>query len=175
MRLEPAREGVAQHLVEAALGLAGEQRDPQGLRAREIGIDAVEHRHRPGDMEPADADRDAARPQRPGEIERTGKLVGLNADQHDHAGAGILDHAGQAIGADAGIGLVKGVDVDRDVIAEHAAGGAILRQPVERRQRVRWYGGSKPLDDVAVVIVMRRLDQQQREPPRVSGHYIRSQ
>ena len=133
-RLEGARDGIAQHLVEPALGLAGEQRDAERLRAVEIGIDAVEHADRAGDMEAADADRDAARAQRRGDIERAGKLVRLHADQHDHAGARALDHAREAIGADAGVGLVEGVDFDVDVGAENGALGAVPARGRRARQ-----------------------------------------
>ena len=69
-----------------------------------------------------------------GEIERARKLVRLHADQHHHAGAGRLDHRREALGADAGVGLVEGVDLDVDVVAQHAALGAILGEAVERRR-----------------------------------------
>jgi hypothetical protein len=118
-------------------------------------------------MQPADGDGDAAPAQRASKIERARELIGLHADQHHHAGAGLLDHPRQTIGTDAGIGLIKGMDIDLDVIAEHAPRGAVLREPIESRQRVRRNGGAKPLDGVSVVVVMRRLDQQQREG---SGH-----
>ena len=111
------RSRVAQHLVEPAFGLAGEQRHAHRLGAVEIGIDAVEHGEHAGHVEAADADLDAARAQRPGQIERARKLVRLHADQHDHAGAGRFDHRRQPLGADAGIGLVEGVDLDVDVVA----------------------------------------------------------
>ena len=45
--------------------------------------------------------------------------------------------------------------------AQHAALGAIERKAVQRRQRVGGDRRARPLDDIALVIVVRRLDQKQ--------------
>ena len=75
--------------------------------------------------------------------------------------------AREASGTDARVGLVESVDFEFDVRAENGAFGAILRKPIERGERVRGNWRAKPLDDVAVVVVMRRLDEHQAEaPPR---------
>ncbi len=166
---------MAQHFVEPALGLAGEQRYAQRGRAIEIGIDAVEHRDRARDVEPADRHRDAALAQRAGDIERARELVRLHADQDDHAAVALRDQLGQTPGTDARIGLVEGVDDDLDVLAEDAALGAIAREPRQRRQRVRRNGGAIPLDDIAIVIVMGRLDQDEHVPPGASAHDLVTQ
>jgi hypothetical protein len=105
------------------------------------------------------------------QIERARELVRLHAGEHHHAGAGFIDHRRQAFGADAGVDFVEGVDVDVDIIAEHAAVGAILGETVQRGQRIRRDRRAQPLDDIAVVVVMRRLDQQEAEtPPRPTLH-----
>ena len=57
------------------------------------------------------------------------------------------------------IGLVDRDHLDVDVVAEHASGVAIAGDSIEHRQRIGWYGRAQPLDDIAVVVIMRRLDQ----------------
>ena len=63
----------------------------------------------------------------------------------------------------ASVGFVEGADFDFDLLAQHAALSAIERQAVQHGQRIGRNGGAEPLDDVAVIVVMRRLDQHQRE------------
>ena len=101
-----------------------------------------------------------------GDVERARELVRLHADQHHHAGTGGLDHRRQACRTDAGIGLVEGVDLDLDVIAEHATVRAVAGDAVEAGERVRRDRRAEPLDDVAVIVVMRRLDQHEAKAPR---------
>jgi hypothetical protein len=143
-RLERAGVGIAQHQLEPAFRLACDQRQAYRPGAVEIGVDAAEHRQHAGDVEAADADLDAALAQRPRQIERARELVRLHAGEHHHAGAGFLDHRRQAFGADAGVDFVEGVDVD--VIAEHAAIGAILGEAVQRGQRIRRDRRAQPLE-----------------------------
>src|SRR5262249_8906944 len=133
-------------------------------------------------MKAADRHRDASLTQRLGEVERARELVRLNSDQHHHAIAGDADHRGKTIAADARIGLVKRMNVDLDIRPEHAPLGAILRETVERGERSRRYRGTQPLDDVAIVVVMRRLHQYEAkvllaapshsEPPRAPGRHL---
>ena len=60
---------------------------------------------------------------------------------------------------DAGVGLVDQVDIDLDVLAEHMPLGAIEGEAVDRGERIRRDQGPPPANDVAVIVVMRRLDQ----------------
>src|SRR5262249_7072149 len=60
---------------------------------------------------------------------------------------------------DTRVDLVDHRDVDGGVASEHGAFRRIAAQAVENRQRVRRDERAYPLDDVAVVVVMRRLDQ----------------
>src|ERR1051325_8435447 len=83
----------------------------------------------------------------------------LRAEEQDHAAAGFLDHPRQPLRADARVGLVEGVNVERDAVAQDPALRAVARQPVQRRQRVRRDRRAQPLDDVAIVVVVRWLDQ----------------
>ena len=86
-------------------------------------------------MEAADRHLNAALAQRPCDIQRARKLIRLHADEHHHSlAAGLFDHPRQAIGADASVRLIEGMDLDGNVVAEDAAGGAITSEAVERRE-----------------------------------------
>jgi hypothetical protein len=132
----------------------------------EIGIVAAEHAHRPGDMEPPNPDLNPALAQRLCQIERVRELIRLHADHHHHPGVRFLDHASQAFGTDARVRFVKWVNLDLDVVAEHVPLRAVARQAKDRRERVRRNGRAEPLDHIAVVVVMRRLDENQAKTLR---------
>src|SRR5262249_47229087 len=66
---------------------------------------------------------------------------------------------------DARVDLVDHRDVDGGVGSEHGALRRIPPQAVENRQRVRGDERAHPLDDVAVVVVMRRLYHNELEAP----------
>jgi hypothetical protein len=171
-RLERAGVCVTQHLAEPAFGLAGEDRDAERLRVLQRLVVAVEHGDHTRHVETADADLDALRAQRPRQIERARPLVRLHADHHDHAGVGGLDQSGDVVDADAAVGLVDGMNVDVGIGTEHLLVNEFLGDAVDRRKRIRRDRRAVPLDDIAVVVVMRRLDQDETEPASLSptGH-----
>src|SRR3984957_20073402 len=86
-------------------------------------------------------------------------LVRLHADQTHHAAAGGADAFGHGRHIDDGVALVAGFDLDIDVGAERAVVGAPPHQPIDAGETVRRQRRTQPLDDVAVPVVMRRLDQ----------------
>ncbi len=113
---QPIGCGVAQEIVEAALGLAGEQRDAHAARKVEVDGGAVEHGEAAGYMEAAHRDLDAGGAERLGDVERAWKLVRLHADQAEHTEIAVLAEApDQLLDVDAGIGLVDDVDVNLDI------------------------------------------------------------
>ena len=72
-------------------------------------------------------------------------------------------HPGSGIDLDSAIGTgpygtVSLADV-QSAVAQRAAAVIVFRQSVQSRQRVRGNRGPPPLDDVAVIVVVRRLDQ----------------
>src|SRR6202044_3052229 len=89
------------------------------------------------------------------------------ADQTHHAAAGGADALGRCGHVDDGVALVAGIDLDVDVGTEHAVIGALPHQPIDAGERVRRQGRAQPLDDIAVLVVMRRLDQ--LDPKRALG------
>ena len=77
----------AQQIVESPLRLAREQGDAEIHRFLQLRRHLRQHRDAAADMEAADADRDARCAQRPGDIHRARKLIGLHADQANQPAA----------------------------------------------------------------------------------------
>src|ERR1700748_1737389 len=113
-------------------------------------------------METADGDRHALLAKLAAYVERAGKLIRLHADERDHPAVGKnpLRNRGEI---DDGVALVVDLELDIDVGAENAPFRAFRQQSVDAREAVRRNGRAAPLDDVAVVVVMRRLDQNDGE------------
>ena len=103
--------------------------------------------------------RHAERAELPPEIERARILIRLNADQADHAAAGGVDASHRGLGVDDGVALVAGFDLDVHVGTENAIARALFDQPVGARQTVRRQRRAQPLNDIAVVVLVRALDQ----------------
>jgi len=57
------------------------------------------------------------------------------------------------------VSFVKGAGHDLYIRAQNFARGQIPAETVEHGQGVRGHGGTSPLNDVAVIIVMRGFDQ----------------
>src|SRR5206468_8283215 len=68
---------------------------------------------------------------------------------------------GDLVGTDAGVGLVERLDEEVDPGAEDLASAAVLAEAIEGGERVRRNVGAEPSNRVAVVIVVRRLDENQ--------------
>ncbi len=162
-RLRGSLVDVAHQRGEAAFAFAGEQRDAEIERLLQVSGQCGQHRDAARDMEPADHDRYSGGAELAREIERARILVRLHADQPDETAAGRSDLRDCALDVDDGVALVKRVDLDIDIGPEHALGGAPREQAVNAREAVGGNGGTPPLDDVAVGIVMRRLDQNDLE------------
>src|SRR6267154_3340206 len=98
------------------------------------------------------------------QIDGAGKLIGLHADEADQgAAAGALDVGDDAVDADARVGLVDRPGDDVDIRSQHLALAAVFSQPVERSQGIGGNVRPQPSDRIAVVVVMRGLDQHQLE------------
>jgi len=143
-RFEAPGQGIAQHLIETSFRFAGEQRRAERLGPIEIRICTVQHADDAGDVEAADGDLDAALTQRPRDVESAGKLVLIALRPASRCRRRILDHGSNAIGTNAGVGLVEGVHVDFDVVAQSAALGAVFGKAVERGERIRRNRGAEP-------------------------------
>src|SRR5277367_6665716 len=88
-RLQRTGKTVAQHFVDPTLfAFPCEETDAQVLRLDEIGRQRLQHREASGDVEAADADRNAGRAKRSRHVHRARKLVGLHADQKNEGLAG---------------------------------------------------------------------------------------
>src|SRR5208337_1551600 len=88
------------------------------------------------------------------------KLVGLDSDQqHDAAVRVALEPANYRTHRDSGVCLVVRRDLEINSGAEDGPRLSVQREAVDTRQRTRRHEAAPPLDEIAVVVVMRRLDQ----------------
>ena len=163
-RLERPRRGVAQDFVEPPFRFARIERNAEVERRFERIRRLRQHREAARDMESADDHRDARGPQGAGAIHCAGELIRLHADEADHAKAAVvLNLAGDALRPDAGVGLVDGEDLDVHVLAKDLIFHAFLRDAEQAGERIGGQRRLPPLDDVALVVVMRRLDKEQHK------------
>ena len=104
-------------------------------------------------MEAADrnVDSELAKPSR--QIKRSGKLIGLDSDQHHHTGIRGLDCARQIRDTHLPVGLIDGVDLDVEIGPENLAFTTIERDAVKAGQRFEGRA-APPSNDVAIVVVM---------------------
>ncbi len=110
-------------------------------------------------MEAAHDHLDAGIEEGPADIDRAGELVRLHADETDHGAVRGFQPLEQLLEADDRIGLVDHIDLDVDVVADDLPRAAVVDQAIDRCEGIRGYGGAEPLDDVAVIVVVRRLYQ----------------
>jgi hypothetical protein len=66
------------------------------------------------------------------EVESPWILLGLNADQPDHAAAGSANALRHASDVDDGVAFVAGFNLNMDVGAEDAIPGALFDQAIKR-------------------------------------------
>ena len=115
-------------------------------------------------MKPADANRQTGAQKRPRQVDGAWELVRLDPDQSDEGTAtGSVNHTDDPVGPDAAVGFVIGVDADRHIRSKHLAPARVFGEAVEAGERVRRDRRLDPPDRIAVVVVMRRLDQHQME------------
>ena len=108
-------------------------------------------------MEAADDHATPRRAELPADIERARKLVGLHADQDDHAAAGSRDLPRDPALRDQRVAFVPGSTVMSTLARARAARPRPARS--RRRSPACWTGSTPPpLDHVAVVVIVRRLD-----------------
>ena len=123
----------------------------------------------PETWNPADHHGDAVRPELAGKIKSARKLIRLNPDEPDKSAARRLDPPRDRPDVDDRVALVAGVDLDIDVRAKSPFFPAGGQKPVDAGEAVRGDGGEAPLDHIAVVIIVRRLDQEDLERPVSHG------
>ncbi len=167
--LRRAGRNVGDQRRHAALAFAGKEDDAETLRLLQAVRQFRQHRQTAGHMEAAQHDRDAGGAEAPRQVERPGELVGLHADEADEALAGGADALDSALHVDDGVALVIGFDVDIDVRSEDAVLAAFGDQAIDAGKAVRRDGRAHPLDDIAVVVIVRRLDQNGLERPSANG------
>ena len=166
-RLQRPVRGILQDQVHPAFQLAGEHADAQVERLLQVGLHFGQHRETAGHMKSADHHRHARRTERAGDIECARILIRLHTDDPHQAESVVTPKQGkQLVDFDPGMDLVDHGDVDGRVGPQHGAQPRIPPQAVEHGERVRRNECAHPLDDISVVVVMRRLDQNELKPPR---------
>ncbi|MGO8797769.1 MAG: hypothetical protein ACLQE9_19760 [Roseiarcus sp.] len=126
-------------------------------------------------MEAAHGDLHAEEAQPPGEIHGVRELIRLHPDQADETPtAAFPDLARQPIRPDARIGFVKRMNFNLDGAAERMSRATILRKSMQHGERVGGNGGTRPLNDIAVIVVVRWLDQIEQEPVAHRAHHAAS-
>ena len=139
---------------------AREQRNAERLRLLELGRHFRQHGDAARDVKPADADLEAGVAKLARDIEGARKLVRLHADEADQrTPAAALEIANDPARHDATVGLVIGVDLDPHAWTEHLATAGVLGEAVHAGERIGRQRRAKPLDRIAVVVVMGRLDE----------------
>src|SRR5512147_2830747 len=111
---------VAQQQVEPSLlRLAGEKGDAEILSLTDFRRQLRQHGKAAGNMKAADADLDAGRAQRAGDVHRPRKLVRLNADQADQAVPAVVAYLPDDLARiDPRVGFVIGAQADLDIVAQ---------------------------------------------------------
>src|SRR5512144_2065529 len=118
-------------------------------------------------MKSADADLNASHAQRARDVHRPRKLVRLDADEADQAVTAVVAYLPDDLARiDPRVGFIIGAQSDLDILAQNLAGGRFRRKSVNRCQGVGRHDRTEPLDDVAVVVIVRRLDENEMEYSR---------
>ena len=156
---------VADEAGHPVFAFAREQGDAESLRFFEVRRQLGQHRYAAGDMEPADHDRNVELAEGAREVERAGKLVRLDPDEADESAAVGLDPLRHRLDVDDLVALVVGLELDVRVGAERFLLGASGQKSVDAGEAVRGDGGEPPLDHVAFVVIVRRLDEDDPECP----------
>ena len=164
-RPQPVRDRVLEDAAPAALHLAEHQRDARVEHGLALGRCRGGHRHRAADVEAADEDGESFALELECEVPGPGPLVRLNADQpyHGHR-TGPPEAPAEPHRIHARDDFVDRFDLDLGR-AERARTHRLFGQAVEAAQGVAGQGAAPMPDDVAVIVVPRRSNQQDNEPP----------
>jgi hypothetical protein len=128
-----------------------------------------QHGDAAGNVEAADADRQTGSQEGPGQVDGAWELIGLHADKTDQRlAAGLADHADNAVGPHPPVRLIVGMQLHLDAGAEHLAATRVLGQPIQAGEGVGRDRRAEPLNRIAVVVIVRRLDNHEMEQARIS-------
>src|SRR3989338_8776416 len=110
-------------------------------------------------MKPPDAHLHALGAELTSQIHPPRVLIALDADQRPQAPTiRWPDQLDNPLDPDARVGLIKGVEPNVHIAAEHVATSALEGEAIQDGEGVGGNRGANPLDDVAIVIIMRWLD-----------------
>src|SRR3954453_21806348 len=115
-------------------------------------------------MEAADTDLHAGGQERPGDIDGAGKLVRLPPDKPDQgAAAGLADRPDDTLRTHPPVRLVIGMQDYFGIGPKDLAPLRVFREAIQAGQGIGRNGGPKPLDRVAVVVIVGWLDEDEMQ------------
>ena len=160
-RLHLAAPRVAKHLIEPMLfRCACEQSYAACLRLFELGRHFGQHGDAARHMKPADTDLNAGVAELAREVHRAGILIRLHADDADQRPpTAPLQVADDPFRMDAPVGVIIGLDGELDSWPQSLTLPRVLDQTVHAGKGVGRQRRAEPLDRIAVVVVVRRLDE----------------
>ena len=121
-------------------------------------------------MKAADANRQLGLAKGAGQIQGARKLIGLDADQGNEAAAPFLLYPlNDMVRADSTVGLIKGVEAQRNRRAQDLPSSGVFRQTVQTGQGIGRQGRSQPLNGIAIVVVVRRFDHDEVKDVLIAG------
>src|SRR5262249_17481885 len=103
--------------------------------------------------------REAGGKKRARQVDGTGELIRLYPHETDQDAPTLLaHHADDLVGPHPPVGFIIGVQADFDPLAKHMAGTRLIGPPTEASASIGWDRRAQPLNWIAVVVVMGRLD-----------------
>lgn len=117
-------------------------------------------------MKTADTDWKSGGKEQLRQIDSPGKLIGLNANETNESLTTRPENQfDDLIRSDTPIGLIVGMKTYFYTCTQHCARARIFGQAVQAGQRVGWDSRPNPLNGIAVIIVVGRLDQNDMQQP----------
>src|SRR5262245_39463932 len=168
-RLELSVPRVPQYLVEPPFfAFTGKKRNSHRLGVFNVRWQFGQHCDAARHVEAPDTNWQTCGEKWTGEVDGTWKLVRLHADQTDQdATALFADHTNDAIRPHPPVGLIEGVESDFDFWPQYLAPTHVFSKCVQAGQRIGRNGRADPLNGIAVVVVVRRLDHHKMQQVRL--------
>ncbi|RPI76727.1 MAG: hypothetical protein EHM42_14545 [Planctomycetaceae bacterium] len=154
-RLQFAIPGVAKQSRQAPFGFTGEQHHPGVANRRDFRRQLGQHRNAAADVKSSDGNVNARSAEFGGKVGGPRKLIGLHSRHHDQpAPTPLLNAADNLRHRNDGVNFVVRVDHNLDVWPQRLARFRLLGDGAHRSQRTRRNERPRPLDHIAVVVIV---------------------
>ena len=146
------------------LGLPGEERYTHCLRFLKLSGHLGQHGDAARNVEATDRNRQACGTELAGEVECARVLVRLDTDQTNHRSPALcLQVTNNALWPRPLVGLVACFDFEMDAGAQQVSLSRVISERIHTSECIGRHDRAEPLDRVAVIVVMGRLDEDERE------------